>query len=216
MRHAMKTVTDLATGKVYPIPAGGSDNTPPPVDPPADPSEPAEPEPDDGLGDAGKKALAEERAARKAAEKEAKRAKTLEAELEKFREDAMSEQERAIATARKEAADEARTEALSTVNRKLFTAEVRAAAAGKVADQELLADPDVAMRLLGLDEVPVTNTGDVDSEAISAALDGLVERKPYLAVSATRTTGDVDQGARSNGSVGDTPSMNDLLRSARG
>lgn len=171
---------------------------------------------DEPLGDAGKRALAAERQARKEAEKKAKRADELEAELAKLREDAMSEHEKAIDQARKEAAAEARTEALSTANRRLFQAEVKAAAAGKVADQELLSDPDVAMRLLGLEEVPVTDNGDVDSEAISVALDGLVERKPYLAVSATRTTGDVDQGARSNGSVGDTPSMNDLLRSARG
>lgn len=165
---------------------------PPAEDPPAE---------DPELGDAGKKALAEERAARKAAEKEAKRAKELEAELNRFREDAMSDQEKAITQARKEAADEARAEALSSVNRRLFTAEVKAAASGKVSDTDLLADPDVAMRLLGLDDIPVDEAGDVDTEAISVALDSLVERKPYLAVGDRQPVPGADQGARGGAAV---------------
>lgn len=162
-----------------------------------------EPEPEesatDDLGDAGKKALEAERAARKAAEKEAKRVRGLEAELASLREQQMSEQEKAIEQARTSAAEEARNEALTEVNRRLFRAEVKAAAAGKVADPDLLNDPEVAMSLLGLDEVPVTDDGEVDAEAISAALDDLIERKPYLAVGERQPVPDADQGARGNG-----------------
>lgn len=213
MRHVKhaRTVTCPDTGRVYPIPAGGAGDDG--GDPPPDGDDPTAGD-DEPLGEPGKKALEAERAARKEAEKKARRADELEAELEKFREQQMSEQEKAIAAARKEAADEARTEALSTANARLFKAEVRAAAAGKVADTELLNDPDVALRLLGFDEVPVTEDGDVDAEAISAALDELVERKPYLAVSATRPAGDVDQGTRGGGQDV-TTTMNDLLRAAR-
>lgn len=78
--------------------------------PPADEA-PAEeptaaPADDDGLGDAGKKALAAERAAAKAAEKRAK------------------------------AAEAERTEALATANVRLVRAEVKAAAGGVLQDPE--------------------------------------------------------------------------------
>lgn len=200
MRQMIMHVTDPATGKVYPVPAGGSEDGDDQQQ--TDDDGGVEPDPD-ALGDAGKKALVQEREARKAAEREAKeaarkadRAEELEAELEQLREQQMSEQEKAIEKARKEAADEARNDVLSSVHRKLFTAEVRAAAASKVADPDLLSDPDVAMRLLEFDEVPVDAQGDVDTEAISAALDGLVERKPYLAVGDRQQVPGADQGAR--------------------
>lgn len=157
---------------------------PPAEDPPAkDP--PAEDPPDD-LGDAGKKALAEERAARKAAEKEAKRAKELEAELAKFREDAMSEQERAIDQARKEGRAEAATEA----NVRIARSEAKALATGKTRD------PEVAVQLLGDLAQFVTDDGDVDTDAMSDALDKLVEAKEYLAVGDRQPVPGADQGAR--------------------
>lgn len=155
------------------------------------------------LGDAGKKALAEERQARKDAERQLKelsskasRADDLEAELQKFREDAMSDQERALEQARKEALEQGRNEALTSVNERLFRAEVKAASAGKIIDPDLLSDSLVAQRILGLDDVPITADGDVDSAAIVEAVDALLAAKPHLAVSATRTPGSADQGAR--------------------
>lgn len=213
MRHAMNTpvpasmwkqaldsVTDPATGKVYPIPAGGADDPPaddPPADPPADdpPADDPPAKPEDDLGDKGKKALAEERAARKEAERKAKRADELEAELEKFREDAMSEQEKAIEKARKEAAKEARDEVLSEVHQKIAAAEARALAAGKTRD------PEVAVTLLGDLTEFVTDDGDVDADAMSAALDKLVEEKDYLAVGDRQPVPGADQGARGGNGV---------------
>ncbi len=155
---------------------------------------------DDGRG--GKEAiladLARERDARQA---ETKRAKQLEAELDKLRAGAMSETEKAIEQAKKEG----RAEAGATYNKRLVQAEVRAAAAGK------LADPEDAIRFLDLDQFKVDDDGDVDKKPITKALEDLVKAKPYLSAGATRPTGDADQGAR-GGPAGS--SMNDLIRSA--
>ena len=132
---------------------------------------------------------------------------TLEEELTKYRQaeeqrrqEQMSEQERALEAARAEAAEAARTETRTEVNTRLFAAEVKAAAAGKVADPDLLTNPEVAKTLLGLDDVPLTKDGDVDAEVISAKLDDLVERKPYLAPGEKQRTPQIDtgQGRREN------------------
>lgn len=170
---------------------------------PVEEQETGEPSPPEDLGDAGKKALSEERQARKDAERQLKelsskasRAEELEAELQKFREDAMSDQEKALEQARKEALEQGRNEALTSANERLFKAEVKAASAGKIVDPDLLSDPLVAQRILGLADIPTTSDGDIDSTAIVEAVDQLLETKPHLAVSATRTPGSADQGAR--------------------
>lgn len=179
-----------------PAPSGDQGGAPP-TDPPAG----APPVGDnDDLGEAGKRALEAERGSRRAAEN---RAKALETELAKFRESSMSEQEKAIAAARREATAEAGV----AFNRRLVQAEVRAAAAGK------LADPEDAVRFLNLDEFEVGSDGDVDKKAITSAIERLLKGKPYLSGSATRPTGDADQGAR-GGPAGS--SMNDLIRGAAG
>lgn len=167
-------------------------------DPTPEPDATPEPEPtpdDKPLGPSGEKALGEWKARAKAAEAEAKRAVELEARLAEIEQANMSEQEKAIELARKESAEAARTEVLGTVNRRLFAAELKAAATGKVSDVDLLSDPDVAIRLLGFDDYPVNEAGDIDAEAISAAVGQLIEAKPYLAASATPVPG-IDQGAR--------------------
>lgn len=158
------------------------------------PAPAADPTVDEPLGDAGKRALDAERAARKEADK---RLKAMEAELDKLREAQMSEQERAVAEARREGA----AEASAAVQARLFAAEAKVAAAGRVADPTLLADPDVARKLLGLDTIPVTPDGDIDSEAISGAIDRLLQERPFLAATSGATpppkpTGSADGGAR--------------------
>lgn len=160
-----------------------------PNTPPEDPApEPAAPEPepkDEPLGDGGKKALEAERQARKEAEKKAKRADELEAELAKFREDAMSDQEKAIEQARKEAADAAREEVMSELRQDRLLTRVEAAATGK------FADPKDAAAFLDL-----TDLDPDDPEAITAEVDRVLEAKPYLKASATQAPGDIDQGPR--------------------
>lgn len=173
-------------------------DTPTPDEAPAE--EPTDaPAEDDGLGDAGKKALAAERAAAKAAEK---RAKAAEAELEKLRLASASAEEKALAAAKAEG----RNEALAVSNARLLRAEVKAAAAG------VLQDPDDAVRLLDLDEFEVGEDGEVNAKALRAAVQRLAESKPYLAVGAKPTALPGGGATPSQGF-----SMDDLIRQkARG
>lgn len=147
-----------------------ADETPDPAAPSEPVEPPAEPATGEPLGDAGKKALADERAARKAAEKAAKDAT---AELETLRKASMTEQEKAIAEARAEA----RKEALALGAERLLRAEIRAAAGDR------LADPSDAVAHLrdagGLDRF-LDSEGDIDTRAVSSAIDELIKAKPYL------------------------------------
>lgn len=180
----------MADEPTEPTPEPEPEPTPEPAA--QEPVEPAE----EPLGEGGKRALDAERAARKAAER---RATEIEAQLAEMREAQMSEQERAVAEARREGEQTATEKA----NSRLFSAEVRAAASSKLTDPDLFADPDVAMRLLGLDAVPTNDVGDIDQAAIAGAIDALLEAKPYLAAaSATRPNGDADGGARGTSKPG--------------
>lgn len=74
--------------------------------------------------------------------------------------------------------DKAKTaekEILARANSRILRSEVRAAAAGK------LADPADAIKFLDLDQFDVGEDGDVDQDEIADAIDELVEKKPYLA-----------------------------------
>lgn len=119
------------------------------------------------LGDAGKRALDEERRARRKAEKE----------LADLRKAAMSDQERAIA--------EAKTQALAEANKaagpRLVRAEFRAAAAGQV-DKETL---DAYLEDVDLSKF-VGDDGEPDTKAIAARIKRLGGGKPA----------DFDGGAR--------------------
>lgn len=110
------------------------------------------------------------------------------AELEKLRNESLTGQEKAVAEARAEG----RAEAMKDANRRLLHAEVRAAAAG------VLADPDDAVHLLDLDQF---DPDEIDRKAITAALDQLVKAKPYL--SPTPGNGSGEGGARG----GTTPAL---------
>ena len=163
-----------------------------PTDPPSDP----EPGGDDApLGPKGEKALEALKEDRRKLRADLAKAQS---ELDDLRRSQMDDQEKAIDDARQQA----RSEALASVNGRLFAAEVRAAAAeAKLTDtavKDLLVDTTAAVKLLGLDEIPVTDTGDIDSEAISQAVAAYTQARPYLAVSATQDPppGDIDQGAR--------------------
>lgn len=141
--------------------------------PPADreDSPPAE------LGDAGKRALDAERSRAKTAEA---RAKELETELEEFRRSQMSEQEKAIDEAR----TAARAEALTEVGSKLAHAEFRAAAAGKLDDDQL----GVLIDNLDLSKF-LTEDGEVDREKVSTVVAGIGSKADTPSV-------DLGQGSR--------------------
>jgi hypothetical protein len=119
-------MTDDQSAGATPVVPGATPGQTPDQTPPA-PTTPATGE--DGLADGGKRALDAERAGRREAEKRAKAATD---ELEALRAGQLSEHEKAIAQARKEALAEATTKAHAMVRR----AEVRRAlaSAGIVAD----------------------------------------------------------------------------------
>lgn len=86
-------------------------------------------------------------------------------------------------------------EALAAANGRILSAEVRARAAGK------LADPQDALRFIDLSEFEVGSDGEVDGDAIAAAITDLIKTKPYLAVQdGKRFRGDADGGARKEAS----------------
>lgn len=153
----------------------------------------------EALGDAGKAALNSERAARKAAEKSAKDAKD---ELDRLKKSSMTDQEKALAEARAEI----RAEVLAEANGRLLKTEIRAAAAGK------LADPGDAAVLLGDLDRFVDKNGEPDPKVIASAIDALIKTKPYLAAAGTRAGALPGGGARpSNGF-----SINDEIRAQAG
>lgn len=140
---------------------------------------------ENALGDAGKKALDAMKAKWKAAEDKAKAESQARAALEA--KVAGQEAEHAAAVE----AQRIKDEALAVANQRILKAEVRAAAAGK------LADPQDALRFLDLSEFEVGSDGEVDGTAVTAAISDLIEKKPYLAVQdGRRFPGDADGGAR--------------------
>jgi len=145
-----------------------------------------QPEGADQLGDAGKKALDAMKAKWKAAEK---RAAAAEAEIAK---QGKTPDEQAIEEARRAAMAEATEKA----NKRILRAEVRAQAAGK------LADPADALRLLDLDDFDVDEDGEVDADAISAAIADLIKSKPYLAADAGKRFPANDTNATRKGAEG--------------
>jgi hypothetical protein len=156
---------------------GEAPPAPPAADPPADKAPTAE----------------DVRALTDALANERKRREQTQGELDELRKAAMSDNEKAIA----EAKAAGRAEAMTEVNARLLAAEVRAVAADR------LADASDAVRLLDLDDLANTD-GTPNEKAIVAALDKLVEAKPYLAKAVPAAGGGPPasrppQGARDGG-----------------
>lgn len=120
----------------------------------------SDPEGADELGDPGKKAL--DRMKQKWRD-ERKRRQELEKKLtgeDSDKEDSPEDKAAAI---------------LKRANDKILRSEIKAAAAGK------LADPADAYRFLNLEDFEVSEDGEVDEDDIAEAIDALIEKKPYLA-----------------------------------
>lgn len=142
------------------------------------------PEGAESLGDPGKQALDRMKAQRNA---ERDRAKAAEAERDALK--ALidgKESEHAAEVERQKAKDEA----LAAANQRILSAELRAAAKGK------LADPADAGLFIDLDSFEVGDDGEVDTDALNSAIDDLLARKPHLAATGRRFNGDGDGGAR--------------------
>lgn len=164
-------------------------------DPEGEPTDP-EPEPDpegaDKLGDKGKQALERMKADRAAAKREAaeakKRAEAAEARVRDFEDRDKSELEKATTKAERLA------EQAAKATKRAVLAEVRAAAAN-------FADPEDAAAFLDLSAY-TSDGGEIDTEAISADLTALLERKPHLRKAAAESAKkpapkpDPSQGAR--------------------
>jgi hypothetical protein len=101
-------------------------------------------------------------------------------EYEQLRAQSQTDQEKAIEAARAEG----RSEVQTASNERLIRAEVRAAAAGK------LADPADAVRLLDVSGLAVGDDGTVDAKALAERISQLVKDKPYLAAKTFQGTGD--------------------------
>lgn len=154
----------------------------PDPDPEGDPDPDADPDPDpagtEDLGDKGKRALdamktklKTERDRRRAAE-----AKLQDKPADGGDADQIQAKADAAATAR--------------ANTRILRSEVRAAAAGK------LADPKDALTFIDLEQFEVDEDGQVDEDEIADAIDDLIKNKPYLAAAtAKRFQGTGDGGA---------------------
>lgn len=162
-------------------------------------------EKDKPLGPAGEKALQAEKEKRKTAAAQARaekaRADAAEAELAKLRRAAEKAKPKADEKA-EDASDpeeirrEAEQAAIAKANARIVRAEIRAAAAGK------LADPADALNFLDLAQFEVDADGNIDNDQVADAIDDLLKKKPYLAVpaqgEAKRFKGSGDGGAKPN------------------
>jgi len=100
---------------------------------------------------------------------------------------------------------EAMAEATRQANTRILRSEVKAAAAGK------LADPADALRLLDLDQFDVGDDGEVDEDAINEAIVDLIKKKPYLAAQGGRRfQGGGDGGHRGDGKPNVQPGLGRL------
>lgn len=151
-----------------------------------------EPEGAEQLGDPGKKALDAMKAARNEARAEARE---LRKQIEDLQAQFAAKDKSADEKAVDEAVRKATADATAKANARILRSEIRAAAAGK------LADPADALAYLPLDTFEVSADGEVDSEAISEAISDLLERKPYLAAQTGPRFPANDAGATRNGSA---------------
>jgi hypothetical protein len=133
-------------------------------------------DPNEGL----KKALAAERKARKEADRKSKTLEQQLADKDKPAEDLALDQARR----------EAREEALAESNGRYVRSEVKAALTGKVTN------PALALRLIDTSGIEVDANGDIDSDAVDAAIADLLAEAPELAVNVKRFQGGADQGAK--------------------
>ena len=146
----------------------------------------------EALGDAGKKALDTMKAERNAERIRARDAEARAAELE-------------AKLQGREAEFAAEVEKRKTQNEAILRAELKAAAKGK------LADPTDAGLFINLSDFEVSESGDVDADALNAAIDDLVARKPHLgADKARRFDGDADTGPKGDGKASQIRSRDEL------
>lgn len=149
---------------------------------------------EEALGDTGKKALDAMKAERKAANDRAKAAELKLAELQAKLDG-------------REAEYTAEIEKRKVKDEAILRAELKAAAKGK------LADPSDASLFINLGDFEVSETGDVDADALNTAIDDLISRKPHLAAGKQRRfEGDADAGQKADRKGAQITSREELHR----
>jgi hypothetical protein len=162
------------------------------------PDAPETPTPDTGDVDLAAEVEKWKAASRKHEDRAKANAKAAQ-ELDEFRRQSMTDQEKAVA----DAVTAARAEAFAEVGTKVAAAELRAAAAGRMGDEqiEVLLEGLNLARFLG-------DTGDVDRDAVRTFVDSIApaDQQP--------TRFDIGQGARSGGHkpLNGDPLLEDLRR----
>ena len=155
----------------------------------------------ESLGDAGKKALDSMKAKWRAAETAAKDSATEFAAYKATAEGREAEHKL------DQDNQKVRDDALSAANQRILKAEVRAAAATK------LADPADALRFLDLSSFEVGEDGEIDAATVASAIDDLIASKPYLAAQGgKRFQGSADGGARNDAATRAQFTQSDLDR----
>lgn len=145
----------------------------------------------DQLGDAGKKALDRMKTQRAELKKELAAYKGLGLSADDLKALIDKSQDESAKAEAAKVRQEAEGAALAKANERLVKAEIRAAATGK------LANPALALQLLDVKAFDVNDDGEVDSDAITAALDDLIKNEPYLsAQGGKRFQGTGDGGPR--------------------
>lgn len=140
----------------------------------------------------------------------AKQVEALKAELEQFRQASMSETERALAKATKDAEARGRAEALTAVGQRLVKAEFKALAAGAIPDLDGVLDDLNLAKFIGQD-------GEPDTKAIEAAVKRLTPPKPAEPEPAAPlvTPGprpDLTQGTRTTMPLNGEPILDAVMR----
>jgi hypothetical protein len=152
-----------------------------------------------GLGDAGKKAIDAMKAERNQAREDAKRLQAEIAQL-KAKEEGREAEYQAELDRQK-----VNDEALAKANTRIVKAEVRALAAGK------LADPNDALQFLDLSSIEVSEDGAIDAAVVEQLITDLLTSKPYLAAqSGKRFEGEADGGPRNVGKQARQLTLTDL------
>jgi hypothetical protein len=138
------------------------------------------------LGDAGKKALDAMKAKWKAAEQQAKETSDRLAALQAQIDGREAEHQASLE------AQKVQDAALSAANKRIVSAELRAAAKGKVAE-DFLSD---LTHFIDPSAFEVGDDGSVDDAAIAQAITDLIASRPSLAAQGSRFQGSADTGAR--------------------
>lgn len=184
----------FSDGSTIPAVAGGDGDPPPPPPPPPDPPPPP---PDDDKKDWKAEAEKWQSLSRKHEERAKANAEAAK-ERDELRRKGMSDQEKAVDEARAEV----RTSTLREVGGRLAKAEIRAAAAGRMAPAQLDALLD------GVDVVAfLTDDGEVAADKVKKFIDGIA---PPADPNAPPPVPDLGQGPRTNTKADPGPGMGRL------